>query len=212
MEEKQEDSKPETAVETPSEAPKEEKQETASPEPETKAEAAPEPQETKKAVNTDEKIFGIPQNQFVKICYLLVLASSGFAVLSNFVGLAGIFMPGGVLFAILGLGGLALTLIGWQAYSSKFSANDNTHFKYLAILFAAFFVIYFILSNALGWFGFIGALIALLIPIAQFACLYTGLSLWKAGKEANKENLMSEFEAIKSLVLSKFKKVDDGVE
>lgn len=158
---------------------------------------------------SDKKVIGIPVQNYVKICYLLILTASGFGVFTNFVGIVGVYVPGGQLFGILGITGLALSLIGWQAFAKEFKPNEITHFKYMALLFVAFFVIYLVLSGGLGWFGFFGAIIAFLIAAVQFGCIYTGFSLWKADKEASKENLIGEFEAMKSFALSKINKNQD---
>ena len=159
-----------------------------------------------------DKILGIPVGSYVKLCYLLVLIASGFGVFSYLVGLVGVYVPGGQLFGLVGLSGFVLALIGWFAFAEKLKPIDMLHQKYIVILFAAFFVVYVVLAGSLGWFGFFGQIVMLLIASLQFAALYIGLNLWKEGKEPTKESVLAEFNILKDTAVNKIKKVDDGIE
>lgn len=169
-------------------------------------------QEAAPAPASDAKVLGIPADKFARLCYVLVLTASGFGLFANFVGLVGVYVPGGQLFAIVGLAGLALAVVGWQAFPKDFTPIDLSHFRYITILFAAFFIIGIICGTALGWFGFLGALLLFLITIAQVGLLWAGLNLWKAGKEATQDTVKAEVMAMKDMLMSKIKKADDGVE
>ena len=146
----------------------------------------------------ENKVLGIDVTKYVKICYLMVLIASGYGVLTNLCGLAGIYLPGGFITGIIGLAGLALTVTGWLVYKEKFSAVDISHFKYLVIILGAFFVIYVVFVNALAGFGVVGAFFITIISLIQFSLLFVGFRTWKVGQEATQTNLKASFRSIKA--------------
>lgn len=146
----------------------------------------------------ENKVLGIEAAKYVKICYIMVLIASGYGVLTNLCGLAGIYLPGGLITGIIGLAGLALTVTGWLVYKEKFGPVDISHFKYLVIVLAAFFVIYVIFVNALAGFGVVGAFLITIISLIQFACLFVGFKTWRSGQEATQANLKASFRSIKA--------------
>lgn len=142
----------------------------------------------------------IPVNQYLKICYVLVLISAGYGIFSSLLGIVTVYIPGGGLFGLLGIIGLVLALLGFLLFEEKFSTLENSHFKYLAILFVAFFITAVIFANALAGSLFLSSTFVLLISLAQFGCLFVGYRVWQAGQEASKENLMNEFENLKAKI------------
>jgi hypothetical protein len=168
--------------------------------------------ESSVAANDSGKLLGIPKESFVKLCYVLTLVASGYGVLSHLVGLVGVYIPLGQLFGLIGFIGVILAIVGWAAFSEKLKPVDNSHLKFLVILFLGLFIFYLIFANSFGWFGFFGQLFGLIIASVQFGALYVGLKLWKEGRDATKDNLLSEFNVLKNKAQAKIKKADDGIE
>lgn len=200
----------ETAPETPKEPVE---PSTASEAVEKTAEAPAEaPKATSAPASGDDKILGIPTASYVKFCYILVMIASGYGVFSHLVGLVGVYVPGGQLFGLVGLSGIVLALLGWLAFGEKLKAVDHEHVKYLALLFGVFFVFYVVLAGSMGWFGFLGQIVLLIVAAIQLSCFYVGLKMWQAGQEPTKDSVIAELNSLKDMAISKIKKVDDGVE
>lgn len=138
-------------------------------------------------------VLGIPADKYLKICYILVLLSSGFGILTGLVALTGSYVPGGGLIGLLGLIGIILAVLGWLVFSENFSALETSHFKFLSLLTAAVIVI----SIALVSFG---SFLIMLISAANFACLFVGFKIWQDGQEATKDNLINGFKTLKSTI------------
>ena len=146
--------------------------------------------------SSNNKVLGIETAQYAKICYILILIASGYGVLTNILGLAAIYMPGGIATGVLGLAGIVLALLGFFVFKDKFSALDVSHFKFIGIMFAAFFFIYAIVVNALAGFGFVGLLLIIAISIIQFALFFAGFKARKANVEASKSSIESNLKSL----------------
>ena len=141
----------------------------------------------------NDKVIGIPTDKYLKICYILVLLSSGFGILTSLLALTGAHIPGGGLIGLLGLVGIILAVLGWLVFSENFSALETSHFKFLSILTAAIIVI----SIALASFG---SFLIMLISAVNFVCLFVGYKTWQDGQEATKDNLISGFKTLTSSI------------
>lgn len=146
----------------------------------------------------DNKVLGIPVEKYANLCYMLLLVSAGIGLLSNILGLVGVYIPGSGMVGLIGLVGLVLSLLGLFVFKDQFSKLDVSHFKYIGVLFVAFFVVGLVLITALGGFGVLGLLIILLLSIAQFVLYFAGFKNYKAGIEPTKDT-------IQATIKSKFK-------
>lgn len=139
----------------------------------------------------DNKVLGIETGVYTKLSYILILVASGLGLFSNLLALVGISMFGGMFFGLLGLIGIAMVVTGLAGFKEKFPALDISHFLFLLVLFAAFFVLGAIFAGTLINMGAIGAIILFLLSALQFTLLITGFKLWQGGQLATKENLIS---------------------
>ena len=173
-------------------APQESAPQESAPQEGTPQESAPPPPQG------DNKVLGIPADKYLKVCYVLVLISSGVGVLTGLLGLVGAPVSGGGLIVLLGLVGIVLAVLGWLVFSEDFAAMEISHLKYLSILFAGFYVVSIVFGSIFS--GFLGYLMMTLIVIAQFICLLSGYKTWQGAQEATKDNLISGFNTLKSSV------------
>lgn len=146
----------------------------------------------------ENKVLGIETTKYTKICYILILIASGFGVLSNLLGMFGAVMYGGLFIGLLGLIGLAMAAMGWVIFKDKFSSLDVSHFKFLIILFIAFFIFGMIFAILIMGMGSAGMFIMVLLAILQFSLLLAGFQIWRAGQEATKNNLINGLKNLKS--------------
>jgi hypothetical protein len=151
----------------------------------------------------ENKVLGIPVHKYAKLCYILILVSAGFGILTSLLALIGMYVPGTGIFGLIGLIGLALVVTGWLAFTEKFSALDISHFRFLTFVFILFFVLYIIFFNALAGFGPVGAFIVFLIAAAQFAVFLAGFQAWKAGQEATVDNVKLQLKDLRNVVSRK---------
>lgn len=154
----------------------------------------------------NNKVLGIETNKYAKVAYILILISTGFAVFSNLAVMAGTYPAGGMLLGLLGLAGLIMAALGLFVFQENFSKLDLSHFKYIGLMFIAFFIISMIFSNAMAGFGFIGAFINFLISSAALILIFAGYRTHKAGIEATKASIESDIKSMACSAKSKVQK------
>jgi hypothetical protein len=143
---------------------------------------------------TDPKIMGfIPKDKYMQFAYAFLLVSAAGNVLYSLLAIVGISFASafqGV--TVLGFLALILAVIGLTVQKDQFSALDHAHFKYIALLFAVFFVIFvaggglYALSYTLGYLG------TIVIGAAQTVLTWTGLSSHQDGHIITRENLKQQ--------------------
>ncbi len=146
----------------------------------------------------DNTIIGVESTKFIKISYILILISSGFGVLANIMALIGVALFGSFITGLLGLVGLLMVVTGWVGFKDKFTEVDISHFKFLVILFLAFFALGIVFGALLVNMGPVGNIILALLSIFQFALLWTGFSLWRSAQAATKDSLINGMKNIGS--------------
>ena len=151
-------------------------------------------------MSDDNKVLGIPVHKYAKVCYVLILVSAGFAVLTSLLSLVGMYMGLGGVFGLLGLIGLALAITGWLAFSEDFGDLDLSHFKAIGILFVAFFIFNMIIFNAVAGFGVVGAILGFIITVGEFAVLFAAYKTWEAGQTATVDNVKKNLIALKNYI------------
>lgn len=155
------------------------------------------------------KILGIPTEKISKLSYMLILASTGFTLLLNFLGILGITLPGAAFFGSIGLLSVFLSLVGLFVFEERFTEIDQSHFKFIALAFVSFFAILMVVGSILKFLGSFGFLVVFLFVTVQFLTFYAGYGLYKDDKPADKENLNSKYESYKGFLFSKFKKAEE---
>jgi hypothetical protein len=145
--------------------------------------------------STDNKVLGIEVSKYTNICYLLMLISGGFGLLTSLGGLGNVNIPGSSIIGLLGLAGLVLALLGLFAFKDKFSSLDLSHFKYVGVLLVIFIIIFVVLGSFLFNEGFVGALLVLLLSAAHFVLLFAGFRTYKAGIEASKDAIITNIKS-----------------
>ena len=142
---------------------------------------------------TNDKIMGfIPKDQYVKITYYLLLASSAGGLVLSLLAVVGILIPLGPLFNLAGLIGLILALLGFFVFKSEFSALDQSHLMYLSVIIAVFFLAGLILGASFVFVPTMMYLVMLLIAVVQLIMVFTGYNSWKHGRTITKDNVKGE--------------------
>jgi len=153
-----------------------------------------------------QKILGIPVENITKLSYILILVSTGFALLLNFLGILGVGLPGTAFFGGIGLFAVFLSLVSLFVFEERFSELDKSHFKFIALAYVTFFVALIVVGTILSILGSFGYLITFLIAATQFLTFYTGFKLHKDGELADKDNLTKLIRVIKRFFSVNLKK------
>lgn len=148
------------------------------------------------------KVLGIPTNKYAKLCYVLILVSAAFGLVSSLLMLVGMSIGGGII-SLVGLIGLALAVTGWLVFKEEFGAVDLSHFKALSAMFVVFFVFNVILFNATAGFGIVGPIIQFLITAVEVAILFAAFDVWRSGKKATVESIKTSFFGLKKYLPNK---------
>ena len=154
----------------------------------------------------DNKVLGIEANKYAKIAYVLILISVVIGLLNGLAGLVGSYVPFGGVISILGLVGLVMAVLGLFVFQDNFNDLDQSHFKYIGLLFIAFFIIGIIFSNGLAGFGFVGALINLAISAAAFIFMFAGYRTHQAGTPATRASIEGDIRGMVGQAKSKVQK------
>ena len=142
----------------------------------------------------DPKIMGfIPKDKYMQFAYAFLLVSAAGNALYSLLAIVGIsFASAFYGVTVLGFLAFILAVLGVTAQKDHFSALDQAHFKYIAFLFAAFFVIFtvagglYAISYTLGYLG------TAVIGAAQTVLAWTGLSSHQDGHIITKDNLKQQ--------------------
>ncbi|MEM8833939.1 MAG: hypothetical protein AAGB32_05305 [Pseudomonadota bacterium] len=151
-------------------------------------------------MSDDNKVLGIPVNKYAKVCYVLILVSGAFGLLTSLIGLIGMYVGFGGVFGLLGLIGLALAITALLAFAEDFGDVDLSHFKAIAILFVGFFVFNMIIFNAIFAFGAVGSIITLIITAGELAILFAAYQTHQAGQMATVDNVKKNLIALKNYI------------
>jgi len=141
-----------------------------------------------------EKILGIiPKERYVYFAYMFLLVSAAGNVLYSLLAILGLrFESAGYAVMVLGLMSLVLAVLGITKCKDEFSAHDHAHFKYMAVLFVAFFFIYLLGGAVYGIAYVLGYLVTALIGAAQSVLAWTGYNSWQDGRIITKDNIKDE--------------------
>jgi hypothetical membrane protein len=147
----------------------------------------------------NQKVLGLDASKYTNICYMLIIISSIYGVLSNLLAFVKVILPLGAVFGLMGLAGIILALIGLFAFKEKFQPLDLAHFKYMGLIFVVFFAIAVILGMVIGYAGAVAVAIVLILSVIQFALIFAGYKNYKAGiaptQESIKTTIKSGFKA-----------------
>ncbi len=142
---------------------------------------------------SDDKIMGfIPKSKYVMITYYLLIASCVGSLVLSLLAIIGLVIPLGNLFALAGLIGLVLALLGYFIFKSDFSAHDQAHLLYICIIAGIFILVGAILGASLVLVPTAAFMITFLIAGAQAILIYTGYNSWKNNRTITKDNIESE--------------------
>lgn len=147
---------------------------------------------------SNSKVLGLKSSDYVKISYMLVLAAAGLGLVLNLfssVGLAA--FTGSTLVSLLGLIGWVMALVGWLGFQKEFSLIEQSHLRFITVLFVACFVIGLVLAVIFGGAGVLWLVVAALFGAAQIGLLYLAFRLWQKGQEASQDTLKAEFEVLR---------------
>ncbi len=143
--------------------------------------------------DTSSNIMGfIPKSKYLQITYWLMLASSAGGLLVSLLALVGVIIPLGGLLTLCGLAALVLALLGFFVFKSEFSALDQSHLMYIAVLFAVFFVVGIVVGASFFAMPFMMYAVMIVIGAAQLLLIFTGYNSWKHGRTITKDNIKSE--------------------
>jgi len=155
-------------------------------------------------------VLGLEKAVYLRICYILLLVAGGLSLLSSLVGgLAHSWMPGGSWFGLIGLIGFVMAILGWLAFAKNFDSVQSSHLRYLSVLFIVFFVISVILGNIFGGFGFLWAIVALVINALQLLLIYAGYSLMRKNMPAEQNTVQDEIKMLKDKVTNSGGKAEE---
>lgn len=141
----------------------------------------------------NDKIMGIiARDKYVKTTYTLLMVATAGGLLLALLGLIGILLPLGIIFNLLGFAGLILALVGVFLYKGEFSSLDQSHLIYIAILFAAFFILMIIVNAGFYTSLILMMLVTVLVDAAYLLFLFTGFNSWKHGRTITKDNIKAE--------------------
>jgi len=146
---------------------------------------------------SNEKIIGIPKSKYIKFTYLALILSSALGIVST---LLIILIGLGILSSVaglLGLAGVVLALLGFFAFNSKFTQEELSHFKYMAVLYVIFFVVGIVVGAVLGDLGLVTTLIIILVNVASLICMYAGYRLNEKNVAASKQTVIGELKSLK---------------
>ena len=152
---------------------------------------------------SNNKVLGIPTNQYAKICYMLILVSVAIGLVGSLLGLVGIYIGLGGLTSLMGLIGLALAVTAWVAFTNDFGDIDISHFRFLAVLFIVFFVFNIIVFNAIAGMGIIAPIVAFLIQAVQAAVIFAAFDTWRSAQKATVDNVKASFFGLKKYLPNK---------
>ena len=143
------------------------------------------------------KVLGIPSHKYAQLCYMLILISPAFELVSSLLLLVGMYIGVGGIMSLIGLIGLAMAVTGWLVFSEEFGEIDLSHFKALSLLFVIFFVFNIIFFNATASFGIISPILQFLITAFEVAVLFAAFDVWRARQKATVESIKASFFGLK---------------
>ncbi len=145
-------------------------------------------------MSDDVKIMGIvPKARYVYFAYMFLLVSAAGNALYALLGAIGInFASAGYATMVLGLLSLILAVIGLTKHKGDFRDIDHAHFKFMGIVFVAFFVINIVFGGVYALSYTLGYLCTTVLGAAEAILVWTGYNAWQGGRTLTKDNLKSE--------------------
>lgn len=146
--------------------------------------------------SNNDKIMGIvPKERYMYFTYMFLLISAAGNALFSVFGLIGLTLESaGYAVMVLGLMACIMAVVGLTKHKDDFSPLDHAHFKYIAILFVAFFVINIVFGGVYAIAYFLGYLCTIVLGLAQAVLVWTGFNAWQGGRVITKENFKSEMQ------------------
>ena len=139
---------------------------------------------------TNGKVLGIlPVGQYTKITYILLLISSGVALISTFLAVVGIYLGLGLIGGVCGILALLFAVLGIALLATDLTSLDKNHLTYICVLFVAFYLLSFLFA-AIG--GLLALLLSLFFAVIQFGLVFTGFNSWSKGRMLSAQNIKSE--------------------
>ena len=149
------------------------------------------------------KVLGIPTNKYAQICYMLILISAAFGLVTSLLALVGMYIGVGGIMSLMGLIGLALAVTGWLVFAEEFGEVDLSHFKALAALFVVFFVFNIIFFNAVAGYGILAPILQFVITAGEVAVLFAAYDVWRGGQKATVDSIKASFFGLKKYLPGK---------
>jgi len=137
----------------------------------------------------------IPKNKYTQIAYWLLLASAIGGPVLSLLALLGIYIPLGNLFMLCGLAALIMALAGYFVLKAEFSALEQSHFLYMAVVYGASLLLMFILNSSVYYsYSNMANIVFILVGLAYTLMVWTGFNSWKHGRTITKDNIKSEIQ------------------
>lgn len=143
--------------------------------------------------NTD-KIMGIvPKERYMYFAYMFLLISGAGNALYALLAVVGLGLDSAAYaVTILGLLAAILAGIGLTKHKDDFTAHDHAHFKFIIVIFVAFFVLNIIGGGVYAIAYVLGYLVTAVIGAAQAVLSWTGYNAWQDGRVITKDNIRDE--------------------
>lgn len=141
-----------------------------------------------------KKIMGIvPHERYTYFTYTFLLVSAAGNALFSLFSLLGLGFETGILGCmVLGFLSFILALVGMTGAKHEFTATEHAHFKYIMLLFVAFFALNLLFGGVYGISYFLGYLCTIALGVIQTILVFTGYMSLQAGRVVTKDNLKEE--------------------
>lgn len=148
-----------------------------------------------------QKIMGIvPKNRYVHFAYMFLIISAAGNVLFSIFSIIGLnFASATPALIVCGLATLVMVAVGLTKHKNDFTPVEHAHFKYMAVLFIAFFILYIVFGGVYAISYFLGYVCTIALGIVQSVLAWTGYNSWQGGRIITKDNIQDEIKtAIKN--------------
>lgn len=145
-------------------------------------------------MSDSKKIMGIvPHERYTYFAYMFLLMSAAGNAWFSILGMIGLGMQTGILGCmVLGLLAVVMAAVGLTGAKHEFTATDHAHFKYMIVLFVAFFVLNLLFGGVYGISYFLGYLCTIALGVIQAVLVFTGWMSLQAGRVVTKANIKDE--------------------
>ena len=112
----------------------------------------------------NNKVLGLQSAVYVKVSYILVGVAAALGLLISILSGIGMGAPtAGGLVNLVGFAGWIMALIGWLALGRDFTVIENSHLRFISLLFVAMLVLGIVIGSALGASGLLWGIFSLLL-------------------------------------------------